>query len=799
MKGNNKDFKFNKHFFKNKIDKFEPNPNQYIKFNSNLIKNNNYYFTYINKKPTPRKENEESKKTINSINENQIYNYSSNSNNDLIQSYSKKPNYNISNDQLGNNSKEPNLSRYKQILNKMIDQYANCENSKENINNLLKKSISSQKYSIGHKAKVFSPTLKKRILDDNGEKIKQIYYTGDNRSIKRKNKLYIQKVIRLQAFWRGYFLRKIIVRGMKKYYGLIYIYKLLKKYKLKRKKNIFEIVLGRRLKNKNNKYLKFSPSKNNYVYSRKLFFNNNSMSLNHSEKKKSFSFSSFQIEQNKSGENIYNYKTKNFFSDEKKKDITSHSYNNYNYSQKKSNPQIFKNRLTNSVKEINNSPNNLNNMYFNQNNNNNYFELNKNLGSYILTSNIIKGDGKNSKIGKITSNFFNKYKEKESQPIDTSSESFFRKPIFKKRNQNKNYIYVHKNLNQKDEKSLSPRNIYSYNSSYGSNKNLYDGNKIKINKSLYNIYKFIFTKIINIIKKRTYNLYFQSFIYQLRIKRKIEQIKLYYATLLSIITKKEKKILKKYLSIYRENVLTLKAKEFLNNEKYNNKTADIKSVKRNNKPLQKYIKKTYNNKKNKNNNIYTINKNKEEMKYNKKDKNDIQNNNSNKKDILRKLIKIKNKCINKIVKKFFQNWIKNSKLIISNGTLTSSLNYSNNNNIYNTINHERRKITVNKRKIKIKKENNLSNSQNSERKATSLSKEKKMKIIRRVSEPKEYLLLYNSFNKNLKNSLNKLNSYDILKNEEKNVTLHKIFYIINKLECKKILYKFFIDWKKMKK
>ena len=73
-----------------------------------------------------------------------------------------------------------------------------------------------------------------------------------------------------------------------------------------------------------------------------------------------------------------------------------------------------------------------------------------------------------------------------------------------------------------------------------------------------------------------------------------------------------------------------------------------------------------------------------------------------------------------------------------------------------------------------------------------------MKIIKRVSKPDEYLLLYNSYSKNLRDSINKCNNNEFL-NEEKDMNINKIFYIINKLESKKLLFKFFKYWKKIKK
>ena len=71
-----------------------------------------------------------------------------------------------------------------------------------------------------------------------------------------------------------------------------------------------------------------------------------------------------------------------------------------------------------------------------------------------------------------------------------------------------------------------------------------------------------------------------------------------------------------------------------------------------------------------------------------------------------------------------------------------------------------------------------------------------MRIIKRISNPDEYLPLYNSYNKKLKNS--NLFSSDIFLEEEAN-TVDKVYYIINKIEIKKLLFKFFTYWKKNRK
>ena len=124
----------------------------------------------------------------------------------------------------------------------------------------------------------------------------------------------------------------------------------------------------------------------------------------------------------------------------------------------------------------------------------------------------------------------------------------------------------------------------------------------------------------------------------------------------------------------------------------------------------------------------------------------------------------------------------------------------NKNTLYKKFNHfnnnKREKITVNKRQLRIKRINNENYSQNTEIKKNDTSKEKKMRIIKRISSPDEYLPLYNSYNKKIKNS--NLFSSDMFLEEEAN-TIDKVYYIINKIEIKKLLFKFFKYWKKNRK
>ena len=751
---------------KNKLEKKQINLYQYKKNSTNVIKNRNFYKVNINENESPLKEKIEDKKEIYVTKIKQLPKKNTYNKNELIKTYSlnKRDEYKTKGKN-NNYIKINNLSGYKQILDKMIQNYASIEINKEEINKLLKNNIINQKTIIVKKAKPFSPSLKKHVFDIKNRKIKKNCYIGDSRNIKKQKDFYINQIVKLQAFWRGYYLRKIVVKGLKKYYGLIFIYKLLKKYLLKRNIKIFEIIFGRKIiTNKERNSFKLFSDKKNFVYSKKLFYNNSK----YNSEKNSFSFSSAQNDNNKSGDNLKVKKSKNFYSNDKDRD-TIYLYNGTFTEMKKMHLEL-KNKLLYSNKEINTNKNN------NYINNNSIFNINKNknFDEKILTSSIIKGDEKFKKMGYITMNFFNKYEEKKKRTINKGNEYYFRKPIYNNINQSKKYIYINKKINQNEENNLSSQKITGNKSNYDTYKSdtiVKNENNFIINKSLYNIYKYVFTKLMNLLKIKFYNIYFYNFLYQLKIKRKVNQIKLYYSKLLSVILKVEKKKIKKYLDVYRENVLISKANELLKNE--NNKAKN--SMDKRNKFINNKRVENVSNIKNSNLPI------------------------KHKKEILMKLLNKKGNYINNLIKKYFAKWRINSKNFIPKINLQSSSSKLNDYR-YKTINYENNIITVNKKKIKIKRQYNLNNSQKLEKKSSSnLSKEKKMRIIKRISKPDEYFLLYNLYNKNMKDSCNKLKKNDDIFNDEiKNAIYNKIFYIISKLESKKLLFKFFINWKKIK-
>ena len=772
MKGNHEP-KIGKYYFKERTQYLtSSNSKQYLKKNTNkTTSKKNHLNEFIIKNADPKKSSNFTKIST--------YPKKFKYNNELIKKSScrKKiePLYKSENLSY-NDAPIKNLSGYKKLLDMMVEEYAsNNENSKENINKLLKKSSEknkNQKINL-KKAKILSPPTKNYIMNANSKIIrpKPLYHTGDERNIKRKKEIYNNKVIRIQACFRGFFLRKIVERGIKKYYGVAFIFKLLEKFILKRNKRTFKIIMPKQSTLSNDGYqnTKYKSTKNDFLYTRKKYYNN--ILHNDSSEKNGFSFS----KNRKELEVINDYNKK--FCNSKENKITK--INCYNLKSQKNS------KITQSMKEQRAPEYDLN-----------YKKLNNNYSS--LTSSIIK---KEKKIGKF-SNFKNKYQEIKNQPINVNTAYFFKKPIYKKNHSNrKRYIYIHKKINQKEEKNISSEKISS---NISSNKNLNLNNENNNssfnhfninNNTLNNIYKYIIVKIFKFIKTKFYNAYFQYFIYQLKIKRKVGQLK-NFSFLIQIIMKIDKKALKKYMNIYREKVLTLQATELIG---YNNaNTFNTKNIIKSNNSNKFQIR----SEKNEHSKNILINHNKET---------DLKNDNKNKdkehllsdkrKDLLIKLYRIKNKLIDGHISIYFNKWKNMPNNIESKNENVFKKNMQfNKNTLYKKFNHfnnnKREKITVNKRQLRIKRINNENYSQNTEIKKNDTSKEKKMRIIKRISSPDEYLPLYNSYNKKIKNS--NLFSSDMFLEEEAN-TIDKVYYIINKIEIKKLLFKFFKYWKKNRK
>ena len=791
MKGNNELNKI-QFFFKQKVkDITETNSKKYFIKNSNKSNNSLYNVIFNKNNLTPsNKQIIISNKLTNSINANS-YQKKFKYNKGLIHNTYKK---NLSTrlyqsqNKLKNSSPVKNLSGYKKILDKMYDEYTiNNENSKDNINKLLKKSFISEKnsFSKSKKTEIFSPINKNSYINYNFVKIKPVYLFGNKKSINKKNEIYKDKIIKIQSAFRGYYLRKIVVRGLKKYYGIIFIYKLLKRIIFKRKKKIYELFKKIKLDNmKKGSAYRSLKLKNEYLYSKKIFYNN-SVS-NEDSDKNAFSFSKSPNDLEKNNENNGST-TKKGYNRKKKFLINTLNHNIIT-------PKIIKNKFSNYIKGISVTEyDNNNNKIID--NNSSLLSMKKNQESYTLASSSNKGDEKNIKKRKIFTKFFNKYEEKNSQPINVNTAHFFRKQISKINQNNKKYIYIHKNINQKCEKNFSSEKASNYNTiKYLNKKN--NENNYKISNTLYNVYKFILLKIFKFIKNKFYETHYLNFIYQLKIKRKIFKLKKYYLFILLIILKIKKKRIKKYLDIYRENVLTIKAKDLIkykiiNNNNSNNKNfynkIEVKSNIKNDRYQKKTMHKAYSN----NNIIKNI---RNERKYSKNEKSPNINiyieNNYNKKDLLMKLFKIKNKYINKLKSLYFNTWSNicykmNSKLKKETARTQIKVNRKNGNE----------KIIVKKKNLRIKRINKQDISNNLEKKYNSLSKEKKMRIIKRMSDPDEYISLYNSFNKKMRNNSFNLANNNIFIHDEKDEII-KVYSIINKLESKKLLFRFFKLWKK---
>ena len=83
----------------------------------------------------------------------------------------------------------------------------------------------------------------------------------------------LEKIIKLQAFWRGYYLRKMAIGGIKKYIGFIALIKYIQKIYIKREKILFFFYL-KRCKISSNNSKEINMKKYCYKTIKERFYNN---------------------------------------------------------------------------------------------------------------------------------------------------------------------------------------------------------------------------------------------------------------------------------------------------------------------------------------------------------------------------------------------------------------------------------------------------------------------------------------------------------------------------------------------
>lgn len=607
-----------------------------------------------------------------------------------------------------------------------------------------------------------------------------------------------KKIIKIQSNWRGYFLRKIAVGSIKKYIGFVALMKYLEKIMDNNLRFLFLYVI-----NLLRKYVEEFKIRNKY---RKI--NNNEMNNNNRRRYRQFRYSPDINE---------------------KKHLKD---NQENKNENKNETKIFTKNLFSADFEINN------NGIDNINDNN--------------------GDKKYKK-GNIR-NFVNKEKEREREKEERRKDQIERDKDNEKRRiereeRRKEQIEREKEYERrrKERKEEKERKIKEEKERLEKEEKLRkekEESKKKEKKEENEINDDIFTKPLKIIyvpkrisgakplKSRLYfkrlekdknikieefikliinafyKLNFPSFIYQLKIIKKSKIIELKLDSLNNIFKLIEIKKLKKYLKIYRDNVLNEKVKEeFLKknmmkfkkiNQKYNNDKKEKK--KENNNNIDNNL---INENKEKENEI--LEKNKSEERENLKEENENNDNNY--------LKKIKENEGNIEDDKNNENEIYDKNKY--NLNQKNILKNNDNNDINNEkIKKEEKKIKFNnnlhspdmeirggnkskKKYIKVKYSKAMTSktsigSIKSEGKSNnSLIQTKKMRIKNVVVNPSDYIanILINN-NSSLYSSIN--NNIDNNNNNNVKANSIKLINLIDKIDSKNLRFKYFKLWKKIK-
>ena len=618
-----------------------------------------------------------------------------------------------------------------------------------------------------------------------------------------------KKIIKIQSNWRGYFLRKIAVGSIKKYIGFVALMKYLEKIMDNNLRFLFLYVI-----NLLRKYVGELKIRNKY---RK---NNNNEINNNRRRYRQFRYSpdingAKNIKENQENNNENRNETKitkkNLFNADY--DINGNDNfngNNVNEKDKKGNNRYFVNKEKEREREkeerrkdeIERDKESERRRIEREERRKEQIEREKEFEKRRKERKEEKEKERKRKEEKEKEEKLRKEKEerikkekKEKKEDNEINDDIFTKPL--------KVIYVPKRIS-----GAKPLKSRLYFKRFGKDKN------IKIEE------------FIKLITKKIYKINYPSFLYQLKIIRKSKIIELKLDSLYNIFKLIEIKNLKKYLKIYRDNVLDEKVKEeFLKknmmkfkkmNQKYNNNK--IEKKKENN-----------NNEDKKENNLIKENKEKEnkilEDKIYENNKSEIrsikeENENNNEDD----MNKIETEGNNEDDRKN-ENEKLNEKIGDNNNDnlnkiniLKNNDNKDNNDNNDNIINNEEikkedRKIKFSnnlhspdmeirggnkskKKYIKVKyskamtSKTSLGSIKSEGKSNNSLIQTKKMRIKNVVVNPSDYIaniLIKN--NSSLNNSIH---------NNIINTNSIKLINLIDKIESKSLKFKCFKSWKKAK-
>lgn len=621
------------------------------------------------------------------------------------------------------------------------------------------KNITCERYLIN---KNFTPFL---------NSFKTNTYKNESKYLLKERKQRLNKIILIQSFWRSYFLRKLVVGGLEKYYSSIAISKYLENIFFQNKKSLFNYLielLKEYILYKNYSTFKYRNRGNNI----NIFF-----------KEKDDTNNSFEIPNDKKKDCIYFFikREQNKLNKIKIKDSRNFIINN-----KKNNLNIKECNLKNEAKRRN-TKNKIISLY-DKNNNDKYskdnFKNNINIKINLFNHNNIKGN-KNKNVKNIRflsedSIIKNNIKYVHKNKININSKN--NKKLFQKIKP-KN-IYAKKTIGEKSISNLIKKEISSSSiqSNYIKNKM-----KLKIKSLLY---------FLKIIKIKFLHFYFVFFINNLKIEKKNNKNSIFdFQKICDILNK----ITIKYYFLRFKNIFSTKMSNITEKKKGNNTMVKI-FPKRNI---------TYYKKKNSKYNYAKL-ANKTETNYQYQKIKVNKNNQIEKYKKLKLLKKIIEKKLNLIKKKniiyltkYFIIWKNKSQLLFTH------LNNEKIERKYksNTVNSKiyRQKSDSKKKHVKVKYKKTFSNLLNNysntfysstSNKKNYLSKStKKMKINKLMSNSCSNL--FSSFSKEI-DSKSKQNLMNII-SKKNNDFYNKVIFLIKLIEKKNIIYKYFIEWKKESK
>ena len=575
----------------------------------------------------------------------------------------------------------------------------------------------------------------------------QNYFSENNNENDNNYLILLKKIILIQSFWRSYYLRKLVVGGLEKYYSSIALAKYLGNIFYKMKKSLFPIFIEKikdYIISKKFSCFKNNRNKNNNI---KFFFdgNNDSMSIEiPNDKKKDCIYYFIKKEQKKS--NIFKDKKNS----NKKEILLNNNIKDYKWQKDKRSRNDNKKKIVSLYNKKNNNLKNgkfndrvnikINLINHNNTENNKKFQINK--------ANLIR----NKFNGAPKMNVFLNPKKKSI--------------IEPKKSKN---IYIKKKVGEESSNKILTKGNSATLINFRSKK--------RISKKI-NAKKFIST--LNIIRNKFLYFYFLLFINNLKINKTNKKYQIFFLKIFEIL---RRNILKKYFNILKNNSINKSNKNltplYSKKEINDNAVFPKRSI-------------TYYRKKNSKYNYAKLNKNDiHKIKVNKN--NQIEKNKKLK--LLKKIIEKKIKNTHEVLSQYFSKFIKNPRIPVVHFEFKTNAK-SKTNNLKRIKSENMPKKGHIKIKYKKSSSNNktfCSNSSNNKRNYLSNSC-KKMKISKKIYD-------INTFYSTISNEIDSkcmINLFNrIIKKDYK--FFNKVVNLIKKLENKNILYKYFTDWKKESK